>query len=58
MPTKKGVPTKVRKALITLQEDLYKQLRHWSVETDCTMSEIVVEALTKHLKEKGGERKK
>lgn len=47
----------MRKALITLPEDLYKQLRHWSVETDSTMSEIVVEALTKHLKEKGGKGK-
>ena len=46
----------MRKALISLPEDLYKQLRHRSVETDQTMSEIVTEALKTYL-EKGGKRK-
>lgn len=42
--------------MVILPEELYKKLRHAAVETDLTMSEIVTEALTKHL-EKGGKRK-
>lgn len=48
----------MRKMLVSVPEDLYKLLRHRSVETDTTMSEIVTQALRKHLGvKKGGENK-
>ncbi len=49
----------MRKMLVSVPEDLYKLLRHRSVETDLTMSEIVTQALKKALGVKeGGERGK
>ena len=44
--------------MVVLPEELYKRLRHESADTDLTMSEIVNEALTKHLEKKGGARDK
>lgn len=52
---KGGEPT-VRKMMVSVPEELYKQLRHRSVETDTTMSEIVAQALQAFLSgKKGGE---
>ena len=57
MPIQKGEKPKVRRLMVILPEELYKQLRHESADTDLTMSEIVSEALIKHL-EKGGKKDK
>jgi hypothetical protein len=49
----------VRKMMISVPEEVYKALRHQSVETEATMSEIVTQALRKHLGLKeGGETSK
>ena len=57
--TKKGDEPTVRKMLIGVPEDVYKALRHQSVETEANMSEIVTQALRKHLGIKeGGESSK
>jgi hypothetical protein len=56
MPRKKGAAP-VRKMTVLLPEDLYRRLRHASADTDLTMSEIIAEALTKHL-ERGGKKPK
>ena len=50
----KGGETKVRKMMVSVPEDVYKLLRHRSVETDTTMSEIVTQALRKLLGIKEG----
>ena len=56
--SQKGGETKVRKMMVIVPEEVYKLLRHRSVETDATMSEIVTQALRKHLGLKeGGEKK-
>ena len=56
--TRKGGEPKVRKMLVSVPEEVYKALRHQSVETEATMSEIVTQALQKHLGvKKGGETK-
>jgi len=52
--TQKGDETKVRKMMVSVPEDVYKLLRHRSVETDTTMSEIVTQALKKLLGIKEG----
>jgi len=44
----------MRKLLVSVPEDLYKLLRHRSVETDLTLSEIVTQALKKALSGKEG----
>jgi len=44
----------VRKMMVSVPEDVYKLLRHRSVETDTTMSEIVTQALKKLLGIKEG----
>jgi hypothetical protein len=45
--------------LVIVPEAVYKALRHQSVETEATMSEIVTQALRKHLGLKeGGETSK
>jgi len=56
MPRKRGAAP-VRKMTVLLPEELYRRLRHASADTDLTMSEIIAEALTKHL-EKGGKKPK
>ena len=49
----------MRKMMVSVSEDVYKLLRHRSVETDTTMSDIVTQALRKLLGIKeGGESKK
>jgi len=49
----------MRKMLISVPEDVYKLLRHHSVEADQTMSAIVTQALKKALGVKeGGEKEK
>ncbi len=54
-----GAGVKVRKMMVSLPEEVYKLLRHRSVETDTTMSDIVTQALRKALGIKeGGERGK
>lgn len=56
--SQKGGETTVRKMLVVVPEDVYKALRHHSVEKDSTMSEIVTQALRKQLGLKeGGEKK-
>jgi len=55
---RKGGEPQVRKMLVSVPEEVYKALRHQSVETEATMSEIVTQALKKHLGVKeGGEKK-
>lgn len=44
----------MRKMLVSVPEEIYKLLRHRSVETDLTMSEIVTRALKKSLGVKEG----
>ena len=59
MPRTKGKAPKMRKMLVSVPEEIYKLLRHRSVETDLTMSEIVTQALKKALGVKeGGESSK
>jgi hypothetical protein len=57
MPQKKG-DTKMRRMLVSVPEEIYKRLGHYSVETDRTMSEIVAEALKDYLekREKSGKK--
>jgi post-segregation antitoxin (ccd killing protein) len=52
--TKTGDESTVRKMMVSVPEDVYKALRHKSVETEATMSEIVTQALRKHLGIKEG----
>jgi hypothetical protein len=52
--TKTGDEPTVRKMMISVPEEVYKALRHKSVETEATMSEIVTQALRKHLGVKEG----
>jgi hypothetical protein len=54
MPRTKGETPKMRKMLVSVPEEIYKRLRHRSVETDLTMSEIVTQALKKSLGVKAG----
>ena len=42
--------------MVSVPEEIYKLLRHRSVETDQTMSEIVTQALKKILGVKEGDR--
>lgn len=57
--TRTGAEPQVRKMLVSVPEEVYKALRHRSVETEATMSEIVTQVLQKHLGgKKGGEPKK
>ena len=57
--TKKGAEPLARKMMISVPKDVYKALRHQSVETEANMSEIVTQALRKHLALKeGGETSK
>jgi hypothetical protein len=51
---RKGGEPAVRKMMISVPEEVYKALRHQSVETEATMSEIVTLALRKHLGIKEG----
>ena len=44
----------MRKMMISVPEEVYKALRHQSVETEATMSEIVTQTLRKHLGIKEG----
>lgn len=55
--TRRGGEPKVRKMLVSVPEEVYKLLRHQSVETEATMSEIVTQALRKHLGLKGEDKK-
>ena len=52
--TRKGGAPAVRKMMMSVPEEVYKALRHQSVETEATMSEIVTKALRKHLGVKDG----
>ena len=44
MPKRERRP-RVRKTLISLPEDLFTALRHYAVEKDTTVSEIIVDLL-------------
>ena len=44
----------MRKMMISVPEDVYKALRHQSVEVGLNMAEIVTQALRKHLGIKEG----
>jgi hypothetical protein len=57
-PTPKGGAEKVRKVFAIVPEDVYKALKHHSVEHDIEMREIVAEALRRYLGMKGGEKDK
>ena len=48
----------MRKMMISVPEEVYKALRHQSVEVGLNMSEIVTQALRKHLGIKEGDEKK
>ena len=51
---RKGGEPAVRKMMIGVPEEVYKALRHQSVEVGLNMSEIVTQALRKHLGIKEG----
>jgi metal-responsive CopG/Arc/MetJ family transcriptional regulator len=53
---KKGA--EMQKMLVSIPPDLYRQLRHYCIETNLTQSETVAEALKRYLGTKGGEREK
>lgn len=54
----KGGEPKVKRMLVIVPKEVYIALRHRSVETEATMSEIVTQVLRKHLGLKeGGEKK-
>jgi hypothetical protein len=48
----------MRKVLVALPEDVYKALKHFSVDHDRQMREVVAEALRTYLQLKGEEKKK
>ena len=52
--SQKGGKPPVRRMLVIVPEAVYKALRHQSVEAEATMSEIVTQALRKHLGIKEG----
>jgi hypothetical protein len=64
MPTPKateqkgGIP-RVRKLFAVVPEDIYKALKHYAVEHDVEMREVITESLRRYLGVKeGGEKKK
>jgi plasmid stability protein len=59
MPRKtqpKGDSPRMRKMIVTLPEDLHRQLKIRAAEQDSTVREIVTRAIEREL-EKGGKRK-
>lgn len=52
--SQKGGEPKVKRMLVIVPETVYKALRHQSVEVGLNMSEIVTQALRKHLGIKEG----
>jgi hypothetical protein len=48
----------MRKMLVAVPEDLYKALKHYAVERDAMMKDIVADALRRYLGLKEGERDK
>jgi|RhiMetdeSRZDD1v2_1073273.scaffolds.fasta_scaffold490321_3 hypothetical protein len=56
--TQKGGIERVRKVFAIVPEDVYKALKHHSVEHDIEMREIVAEALRRYLGLKGGDKDK
>ena len=50
---KGGIP-RVRKLFAVVPEDVYKALKHYTVEHDVEMREVIAEALRRYLRMKEG----
>jgi hypothetical protein len=57
-PEQKGGVPRVRKLFAVVPEDIYKALKHYAVEHDVEMREVITEALRRYLGTKGGEKGK
>ncbi len=53
-PQQKGGIPRVRKLFAVVPEDVYKALKHYMVEHDVEMREVIAEALRRYLRMKEG----